>query len=86
MSVVFSLWAACNLVVWITVDSGVYSFFWSFFEMLSILFYFLALYFGYVFIEDRDISLRAKLIFIVLFSVAAIISSTKYYLTGFSVT
>lgn len=83
MSIAYSLWAICSLIVWITVDSRVYSFFWSFFEMLSIIFYFLVLYFGYVFIEEKDVSFKVKLLFLILFFPVAIISSTKYYLAGF---
>lgn len=86
MSIAYSLWAICSLIVWITVDSRIYSFFWSFFEMLSIIFYFLVLYFGYVFIEEKDVSFKVKLLFLILFFPVAIISSTKYYLTGFDAT
>ena len=79
----FSLWAICNLIVWITFDSIIYSFFWSFFESLSILFYFLVLYFTYVFIREKDVSLKNRIIFLLLFLPVLILSSTKYYLIGF---
>ncbi len=86
ISISFSIWAILNLVVWITVNSIVYSFFWSFFEIFSILFYFLVLYFAYVFIEEQDVSLKIKLLFLVLFFPIITISSTKYYLFGFNAT
>lgn len=86
ISISFSLWAICNLIVWITVDSITYSFFWSFFEILSVLFYFLILYFGYVFIEEKDISFRMKFIFVVLLLPIIVLSSTNYYLIGFNAT
>lgn len=79
----FSLWAILNLIVWTTFDSQTYSFFWSFFEILSVLFYFLVLYFGYVFIEEKDIPFGAKVIFAVFFLPVVLISSSKYYLAGF---
>lgn len=86
LSATYSLWAICNLVVWITVDSIIYSFFWSFFETLSVIFYFLVLYFGYVFIEGKDISFSAKVFFSILLLPVILISSTKYYFFGFDAT
>ena len=83
ISISFSLWAAFDLIVWITINSKIYSFFWSFFEIFSILFYFLILYFGYVFIEEKDVSYKTKLFFLIIFIPVALISCTKYYFMGF---
>ena len=83
ISVSFSLWAICNLVAWTTYDSRVYSFFWSFFETLSVLFYFSVLYFMYVFFEGKDVAFKTKIPFLIIFSLVSIASATKYYLIGF---
>jgi signal transduction histidine kinase len=86
ISASFSIWAILNLIVWITFDSRIYSLSWSFFEIVSILFFFLVLYFVYVFIEGKDIPFKIKLLFIGLFSPVIVISATKYFLIGFDAT
>lgn len=83
IAISFSLWALSDLVVWITFDSRIYSFFWSFFEILSILFFLLVFYFGYVFIEEKDIKFRIKFICFVFFIPVILISATRYYFVGF---
>lgn len=84
ISLSFSAWAIVNLIVWLTFSSVVFSFFWSFFEILSVLFYFLVFYFVFVFIEERDIPFTVKIVFGILFLPVALISPTKYYFTKFS--
>lgn len=84
ISIVFSLWASLSLIVWTSFDSRTISFFWSFFEVLSVLFYFLIFYFTYVFIEGKDISFGNKLASFFVFVVVLIVSSTSYYVAGFN--
>jgi signal transduction histidine kinase len=85
ISVVFSIWGLFSLITWTGFDSRIISFVWSFFEVLSILFFFLVLYFVYVFIEKKDVSFKIKIVFLILFLPVIIISSTKKYLTGFDI-
>src|SRR3989344_8506212 len=60
ITISFSLWAISSLIVWLTVDGRTYSFFWSFFETLSIIFYAFVLYFVYTFIEEKDVPFKVK--------------------------
>ena len=85
ISTVFSIWGFFSLITWIGFDSRIISFVWSFFEILSVLFFFLVLYFVYVFIEKKDVPFKIKITFLVLFLPVIIISSTKKYLTGFDI-
>ena len=55
IAAIFSIWGLFSLITWTKFDSGIISFVWSFFEILSVLFFFLVLYFVYVFIDKKDI-------------------------------
>ncbi len=85
IAAIFSIWGLFSLITWTKFDSGIISFVWSFFEILSVLFFFLVLYFVYVFIEKKDVSFKIKILFLILFIPVIIISSTKKYLTGFDI-
>lgn len=61
LSVVFSLWAYLNFTIWTKYDvGGMVMFAWAPIELLGTLLFFLALYFVYVFIEEKDIGLIWK--------------------------
>jgi len=83
ISSVFSLWAILNLIVWVSPDSRLLMFIWSFFGLLYALIYILSLYFVYVFIEKKDISIKIKAILGILLLPVIFFSSTGYNLSGF---
>jgi signal transduction histidine kinase len=56
---------------------------WSMLGIFDVLFFFLALYFVYVFIDKKDINLSKKIILIILFLPIIIFASTQFNLTGF---
>lgn len=85
ITIVFSGWTIINLITWVTTNSLVYSFFWSFFEILAVLLFILILYFIYVFIEEHDVSFKTKLFFLIPF-LPIVVLSPKYYLVGFNAT
>jgi signal transduction histidine kinase len=60
ISLVFSLWIVCSLITWTSYDSRMYMFFWSFFGILTSIIYILSSYFSYVFIFEKDVSIRIK--------------------------
>jgi len=85
ISLTFSIWTVFNLITWVTFDGRIYSFSWSFFEVLAVMLYFFTLYFTYVFIEEKDISFKTKLFFSVLV-LPVIVAFPWYYTTGVDVT
>ncbi len=84
ISLTFSIWTVFNLITWVTFDGRIYSFSWSFFEVLAVMLYFFTLYFTYVFIEGKDISFKTKLFFSVLV-LPVIVAFPWYYTTGIDV-
>jgi len=84
ISVVFSLWAICSLIVWTNVDSNVIILIWSFFGILSAILGVLCLYFVYVFIGKRDASFVQKVIVGIIVIPVILLAPTKYNLDGFN--
>jgi len=86
MSIVFSSWAILNLIVWTSVNSNVIIFSWSFFGILNVLLSILSLYFVYVFIEKKDVSIRIKVLLGLIILPTIIFTPTRYNLSGFDLT
>lgn len=86
ISIAFFLWVSIDLTLWVNPDSRILMFFWSFLGIISSLIYFLCLYFVYVFIDQKDISFKIKLIFGILLLPVIIFTPTNYNLDIFSIT
>lgn len=86
ISVCFSLWVISNLILWTNIHSNFMLFVWSFLRVLSSLISVLSIYFIYVFLEKKDISLLLKSIFLILLAPIIILSPTHLNLGGFDIT
>lgn len=81
----FSIWLILDLVVWIMNYNTILTMFsWSFLVMLNALFFALSLYFVYVFIDKEDISFLKKLFIGIPLLPIIYFSSTKFYLSAFT--
>ena len=85
ISIVFSIWTFSDLILWTGYDSRAYMFFWVCTALSEILLFLVSLYFVYVFIKKRSISLKFKLIFALLVAPVLALVNTKYYVTFFSI-
>ena len=86
ISVLFSFWIIINLITWTNIHSSFILFAWSFFSLISVLIAILCIYFIYVFLEKKDISIRLKAIFLTLFFPVVFFASTSFNLSGFNIT
>jgi len=85
ITITFSFWAAFSLVTWVSYNSINIMFVWSLFMMLDVLLFVLFLYFSYVFIDQRDVSLKIKLIWCVFILAAIFATPTVYNLKNFDI-
>lgn len=85
LSVTFSIWAFFNLMTWTNNDSDIIMFVWSLLGILYALIYILSLYFVYVFVDKKDISLFKKILFLLILFPLIILTPTKYNLEVFNV-
>ncbi len=83
ITVVFSLWTLCDLIVWTSNDSATIMFVWSLFGILSAALSLLCVYFVYVFIDQRDISPRVKVIFTIFMLPLLVLTPTGYNVSDF---
>lgn len=86
IAIFFSIWTLSNLIVWTNIHSDFILFIWSFFGLFSGLLSIFCIYFIYVFLEKKDISVRLKLIFFGLLSPILALAATSYNLKGFDIT
>jgi signal transduction histidine kinase len=86
ITILFSLWTTVNLITWTNVNSNAILFFWSFLGLIFSLISIFAIYFTYVFLEKKDISVKLKAVFIFLISPIVIFTSTSFNLGGFNIT
>jgi signal transduction histidine kinase len=85
ISACFSLWVILNLILWTNIHSDIMLFAWSFLRVLSSLISILSIYFIYVFLEKKDVSLLLKSIFLILAVPIIILSPTYVNLSGFNI-
>lgn len=84
--IVFFLWAAADLAVWVNVDARIVAFLWSLFGVLNTLLFFLSLYFYLVFIQgDRDISFRTKIFLSALSVPVLVLAPTSFNVVSFDI-
>lgn len=86
ISACFSLWVVSNLILWTNIHSDFMLFVWSFLRVLSSLISILSIYFIYVFLEKKDVSVLLKSIFLVLVIPIIALSPTYINLRGFDIT
>lgn len=83
IALTFSLWSFFDLILWTNIDSRRIMFFWSFINFLEVMVSATTLYFVFVFIEKRDISLKLKTIMGVFLLTFLVLIPTKLNLSGF---
>lgn len=86
ISVCFSFWVVSNLILWTNIHSDLMLFVWSFLRISFSLISILSIYFIYVFLEKKDVSLLLKIIFLILTVPIIILSPTYVNLGGFNIT
>ena len=82
----FSLWVLLSLLSWTNIHGDFILFIWPYFGILSALLSILSIYFVYVFLHQKDISFKLKIIFFILLAPLLIFASSKLNLTGFNIT
>lgn len=86
ISIFFSIWTIIALITWTNIHSEIILFFWSLLGLCSSFIAILSVYFIYVFLEKKDVSLYIKGIFLLLLTPIFLISSTSLNLGGFNLT
>ena len=84
-SFIFSLWSILDLMVWVGDNSILMMFVWSFFGLLFGLICILSVYFVYVFVDKRDVSIFKKIIFLLLLLPTILFTPTHYNLNIFDI-
>lgn len=84
ISVAFLLWILCDLVTWVSNDSDIIFFVWSFFGILYALISILSVYFSFAFLEKKDISWKMKSVFGLLLLPIVVLTPTAYNLATFN--
>ncbi|MDD5396524.1 MAG: HAMP domain-containing sensor histidine kinase [Candidatus Moranbacteria bacterium] len=85
ITIAFSLWSFFDLAIWTRYDSRVLMFSWSLLGILDLLIFTLCLYFVYVYIDKKDISVGKKIVFILLFLPLVVLTPSHLNLSGFDV-
>lgn len=83
ITLTFSLWVFIDLITWVSYDSRVYMFFWSFFGILTGLLYLLSVYFFYAFIVNKGINRKKITLFSFLLLPVILFTPTVYNLSSF---
>ncbi len=86
LSFFFSLWTLLNLILWTNIHSDFLLFIWTLYVVLFSFISLSCVYFIYVFLEKKDISLLLKGIFLVLLAPILILAPTYINLSGFNIT
>ncbi len=79
----FSAMTVVNLIAWTNIDSRVILFAWSFFGILQALISVFCIYFIYVFLYKRDVSVVIKTIFLAMLLPVLFFGATDLNLSGF---
>jgi signal transduction histidine kinase len=86
ISIFFSIWTIINLITWTNIHSDFILFAWSFFGLIFGLISIFSIYFVYVFLEKKDVSVHLKIIFLALLSPVLLLAPTNFNLSGFDLT
>jgi signal transduction histidine kinase len=82
----FATWVFFDMILWATGDPSQVIFFWSIIVPIELLFYFLALYITYLFINKKDVAIGFKLFSGLFFLPIFFLMATKYNITAFDYT
>lgn len=85
ISFIFALWATINLIAWTNIHSDFILFVWSFNGLLLGLISIFCVYFTYVFLDKKDVSVRLKTIFFVLIAPIILFAPTYLNFSGFNI-
>ncbi len=86
IAILFSLWVFTTLIVWAGNDGGLFAFVWPFYDLILGLIAIFCIYFIYVFLDKKDISVRIKIIFLTLLAPILILAPTSFNVSGFNIT
>ncbi|MCM2339360.1 MAG: ATP-binding protein [Burkholderiales bacterium] len=86
IAVFFSLWTLSTLIAWTNINSDIILFVWSFFGLILGTISMLCIYFIYVFLEKKEISIKLRIIFLALLSPILLLTATSFNLSGFDLT
>jgi signal transduction histidine kinase len=85
LTLLFSGWTVINLLAWTNIHSDYLMFIWPFFGVFSALISILSIYFIYVFIYKKDISVKIKSVFIALLAPVFLLAHTNFSVSGFNI-
>lgn len=86
IAIAFTLWSLGSLTVWVHIDSGIISFFWSMFGLLFSLISVFSLYFFLVFLnKGKDISLTKKGVLGIILLPVVLLTFTPYNIGLFDI-
>jgi signal transduction histidine kinase len=86
VAVLFSLWTTTTLIAWTNIHGDFISFIWSFFSLILGLISIFCVYFIYVFLEKKDISVKLKIGLLSLLVPILFLLPTSLNLSGFNIT
>jgi signal transduction histidine kinase len=86
ISVSFSVWTFINLTAWTNIEADIIAFIWPFFGILSAILSVLCVYFMYVFLYKRDVSILVKIVFLLLLLPVLLFAPTNLSISGFDIT
>ena len=86
ISIFFSFWTLSMLILWTNIHSGFMLFVWSFSGFILGSISIFSIYFMYVFLSKKDISVQLKILFLALLSPTLFLLPTSFNLKGFDIT
>lgn len=86
IAVFFFFWTLSTLIAWTNINSDIILFVWSFFGLILGTISMLCIYFIYVFLEKKEISIKLRIIFLALLSPILLLTATSLNLSGFDLT
>ncbi|MDD3531376.1 MAG: ATP-binding protein [Candidatus Pacebacteria bacterium] len=86
IAICFALWTFTNLVLWTNIHSDFLLFIWTGYVVLFSFISISSVYFVYVFLEGKDVSLWLKGVFLALLTPVLVLAPTYINLGGFNIT
>ncbi len=86
MVLFFAGWILSDLVLWATEIPSYTIFFWSLINLFEPLVYYFAFYFAYVFLKNRDLSLRMKILSFLPMLPIIFLTPTPFSILGYDIT
>src|SRR3989344_55153 len=82
ITLLFSIWSIFDLILWATNRPDIVMFFWSLQILIEPLIYLLGFYLTYLFITNKDLGFKAKLLGLALYSPIVFLLPSAYNLVG----